>query len=148
MANYPVFIIPILVLWNVQLGLRQKLLLAVFLCLNICMIMIAVVRASGIRFGAHKPDTRYYELRWLGFWQDIEAEVSVIMVSITAFRSLLGMKASDANERRHQVRRSGSHPLRLRRSPYSLEDDSDQFPPLARMAGGELLQDPWTIDPL
>lgn len=61
------------------------------------MIMIAIIRVSGLRIRKSNID-----VQWEVFWQDIEATVAVIMVSITAFRSLMGMKALKAREKRQR----------------------------------------------
>ena len=39
---------------------------------------------------------------WELFWLDLEAAIAVIMVSVTAFRSLLGIKALKAREKRER----------------------------------------------
>lgn len=53
------------------------------------MIIIAIVRISGLRI-----ETAILDIVWELFWQQTEAAIAVIMVSITAFRSLLGVKAN------------------------------------------------------
>ena len=63
------------------------------------MIMVALVRISGIRV-AMDPKI---DVQWEIFWQQMEASISVIMVSITAFRSLLGMRAAQAREKRDRA---------------------------------------------
>lgn len=55
--------------------------------------MVAIIRVSGIHIAGTTDD-----VQWQVFWQEIEATISVIMISITAFRSLLGMKAAEARE--------------------------------------------------
>lgn len=61
------------------------------------MIIIAIVRISGI---SHKKTA--VAIVWELFWLDIEAAIAVIMVSVTAFRSLLGIKAQKVREKRKQ----------------------------------------------
>lgn len=106
--------IPILLLWKVQIKARQKLLLGVFLCLSICMIAVAIVRISGLRIRHTIID-----VQWQAFWLEVEATIAVNVVSITAFRSVLGIKASKAREknrswysyrRRHLSRKSSKDP--------------------------------------
>lgn len=58
------------------------------------MIIIAIVRISGLRI-----ETAILDIVWELFWQQTEAAVAVIMVSITAFRSLLGIKAHKTREK-------------------------------------------------
>ncbi|MCJ1465352.1 hypothetical protein MMC07_003970 [Pseudocyphellaria aurata] len=79
--------IPVLVLWKVKIQRSQKIFLGMFLCLSLCMIVIAIVRVSGVR--VHQN----IDTQWSIFWGEVEANVAVIMVSITAFRSLLGLNA-------------------------------------------------------
>lgn len=51
------------------------------------MIIIAIARISGFRL--NKTDI----VVWEPFWLQVEAAVALITVSITAFRSFLGIKA-------------------------------------------------------
>ncbi|KAL8627148.1 hypothetical protein Q9189_007157 [Teloschistes chrysophthalmus] len=75
--------IPIALLWNVRIKLRQKLGIGALLCLSAVMSIIAIVKASGIRTPSDS-----FDILWELFWQQIEACVAVLMVSITAFRSI------------------------------------------------------------
>lgn len=59
------------------------------------MIIIAIVRVSSLR-----ALSRNIDVQWLVFWQQLEACVAVIVVSITAFRSLLGIKASKQRQKK------------------------------------------------
>ena len=61
-----------------------------FLCLNIAMAIIAIVRVAGIR---HRGTIDY---TWIFFWQHIEVCVAVSMVSFTAFRSLFVSTGQEA----------------------------------------------------
>ena len=74
--------IPILLIWKVKIKRRQKLGLAAFLCLSICMIIIAIIRVSGLYY----KDT--FDSTWIFMWQEVEACVAVTMLSLTAFRSI------------------------------------------------------------
>ncbi|KAL9030054.1 MAG: hypothetical protein Q9196_001790 [Gyalolechia fulgens] len=75
--------IPISLLWNVRIKTRQKLGIGAFLCLSIVMIIIAIIKASGIRTSVDS-----FDLVWEVFWQQMEACAAVLMVSLTAFRSV------------------------------------------------------------
>ena len=79
---YIVISIPARILWQVKMKFRQKLGIGVFLSLSFFMIVIAFVRISGYR--AHGS----YGYTWQAFWMEFEACVAIIMVSLTAFRSL------------------------------------------------------------
>ena len=75
----PVISIPVYLLWKVKIKLRQKLWMGTFLCLSAFMIVIAIVRLSGLRTQGTTLD-----LVWKRFWQQVEACVAVLMVSLTA----------------------------------------------------------------
>lgn len=72
--------IPVILLWNIKIKRSQKLLLSQFLCLSICMIIIAFVRFSGLLLGNKSID-----VQWEVLFQQVEASISAITVSLTAF---------------------------------------------------------------
>ena len=88
--------IPIWLLWKVKLKPCQKLGLGGFLCLSTSMIVIAVVRISGLRIDEN------IDLVWEIFWQQAESCIAISMVSFTAFRSLF-VNDSSRNDS-HKVR--------------------------------------------
>lgn len=73
---------PIALLWKVRINVRQKLGLALFLCLSLIMVIIAIVRVAGIKLSGGNVD-----IVWLAFWMQQECSIAVIMVSSSAFRS-------------------------------------------------------------
>lgn len=75
--------IPIVLLWRVRINFRQKIGLGILLCLSLVMAIIAIARMSGINLTYKDVD-----IVWLAFWQQQECSVAVIMISISAFRSL------------------------------------------------------------
>lgn len=77
---------------------RQKIFLGTFLWLSVCMIIIAGIRV----FGFNIKNT-YIAVWWL-FWHQTEASIAIIMVSTTAFRSLLGLKAQKAQKKKELER--------------------------------------------
>lgn len=119
-----VITIPVLLLWKVKIKLGQKILLGTFLCLSVITIIIAIVRISIMRVDPNRLDWQ-----WLSFWLIMEADAAVISVSITTFRSMLGVRASKAREK--QDRSWYSHRLRFRsRKAKNREKESsmDQLP--------------------
>ncbi|KAI0431908.1 hypothetical protein F5Y09DRAFT_354428 [Xylaria sp. FL1042] len=62
--------------WSTKFGL------AIFLCLSIFMIILAIIRMSGFYYKGLEDDI------WEFFWRQTEGAVSVMMASITAFRTL------------------------------------------------------------
>lgn len=67
------------------------------------MIIIAIVQVSDFL------KNHNIEPVWAIFWHQVEAAVAIITVSITAFRSLLGIKALKARERKKRERSWFSH---------------------------------------
>lgn len=84
------------------------------------MILIAIVRISGfLKNGQIDPV-------WVLFWHQIEGAVAIIMVSMTAFRALLGIKALKAREERKRERSWFSHHRKLR-ARYFKKATQDEF---------------------
>lgn len=62
------------------------------------MILISIVRVSGFII------KNTFDLVWVLFWHQAEGAVAITMVSITAFRSLLGIKALKARKKNNRER--------------------------------------------
>ena len=124
-----VIMIPVILLWNVKIKRSQKLLLGIFLCLSICMIMIAIVRASGLL-----RSNRTIDVQWEVFFQHVEASVSVTTVSLTAFRSLLGVRALNSREKKERAWYSHRRIFLLKKGRKISESklDGDQLPSIPR----------------
>ena len=67
----------------------QKFKIAAFLCLSICMVIIACIRSAGVRQGSSAISI------WQVFWLEVQTCVAVCMVSLTAFRSVFASEASN-----------------------------------------------------
>ncbi|KAL8970734.1 MAG: hypothetical protein Q9183_001383, partial [Haloplaca sp. 2 TL-2023] len=90
-----IIIIPIRLLWSVKIKLGQKIVLGLFLSLNLFMMVVASIRISGLDFRGK------IDIVWLFLWQQIEASVAVAMISLTAFRSVF--VASNSNRARKKA---------------------------------------------
>ena len=86
--QFIVLAIPVNILWKVKMQMEQKLGLAAFLCLQVLMIIIAIIRISG--FVYHDA----FDEGWVYLWQQIESCVSVSTISLTAFRIMFVAGAS------------------------------------------------------
>lgn len=117
--------IPVLLLWNVKIKRNPKILLGIFLCLSVCMIIVAIVRISGLRI----EDTNI-DIQWILFWHNVEANIAVIMVSLTAVRSLLGLKAVKSREKRERAWYLHRRNLLFRQEHENL--DGGQLPSIPR----------------
>ncbi|MCJ1466437.1 hypothetical protein MMC07_005056 [Pseudocyphellaria aurata] len=74
--------IPICLLWSVQIRARQKLVIGIFLSLNLLMTFTSAARVAGIDYHGT------FDIVWLYLWHHLEACVAVITISLTAFRSV------------------------------------------------------------
>ncbi|PVI05780.1 hypothetical protein DM02DRAFT_684190 [Periconia macrospinosa] len=81
-----IVIIPILVLRQSKMKLRQKAAIGSFFCLSLVMIATALIRVSKMP-GPSAIDTPY-EI----FWQYMEASIAILMASLTAYRSMFLLK--------------------------------------------------------
>ena len=75
--------LPVSILWRVRISVRQKIGLAFSLCLSCVMVVVTIVRIAGIKSRSGTVD-----IVWLAFWQQQECSIAVLMVSVSAFRSL------------------------------------------------------------
>lgn len=98
------------------------------------MIIIAIVRISGSLI------KNTFDIVWVLFWLQVEGAVAIMMVSLTAFRSLLGIKAQKAQEKKKLER---SWPLHRPQLParYFKKETQDEFnnsPKLPSIPGATL----------
>ena len=84
--------LPVYLLYKVKIKPKQKVGVGSFLCLSVFMIIIAIIRISRV----HAAD---FEI-WACFWQQLEGCVAVLMVSLTAFRTLFISKHSSSSDQR------------------------------------------------
>ena len=75
--------IPLSVLYRSKLKPRQKYGLGVMFCLGIFMIAMSLIRGTD-----QKTSSGTIDLVWLLFWLEMEACIAVIMISLSAFRTL------------------------------------------------------------
>ncbi len=118
------------VLWSVRIRPGQKLGIGVFLSLSIVMIVVACVRIIGFNIFDHA-------FLWQLFWLQIEGSVAVMMVSLTAFRSVFASQGPEARWRKARPWYS-STVAKLRRHKASLEGHNlESLPaiPTATMSG-------------
>jgi hypothetical protein len=92
--------IPIILISKVRIHLARKLVLLCILCLSTVMVLIAVIRIAFAELPGGITDTV-----WLLFWTSVEGAVAIIMVSVTAIRSLFGQ-----DQRNNSRPRPGSPP--------------------------------------
>ncbi len=67
------------------------------------MMIIAIIRTAL----APLPENQVVDTSWLIFWEGIEATTAIVMVSLTAFRSLFGQERMRSRERESGKRECG-----------------------------------------
>ena len=115
--------LPVIILWKVRISVRQKIGLACSLCLSCVMIIVTIVRVAGMRYrGSGSVD-----IVWLSFWQQQECSIAVLMVSVSAFRSLFIQSPATNPMPRQQIYSPSEKRRRfLRRRPdLDLYDDHE-----------------------
>jgi hypothetical protein len=78
-----VLVIPISLIWRIQIKWTQKLALSLSLCLTIVLIAVTLIRASGLAAVVNGS----IDAVWESYWQYISAEVGLILSTATAFRA-------------------------------------------------------------
>lgn len=69
--------------------MSQKFGIALFLCLSVAMIVVAIVRVSGMRYSSLRT-TKDIDPAWSMYWTHMEGCIAVFMGSVTAFRGIFG----------------------------------------------------------
>lgn len=87
---------PVIILWRVRVNTRQKAGIGLWLCLSVVMVVIAIVRMSGIMLATGDVD-----IVWVAFWQQQESSIAVMMVSMSSFRSFFVDDVGTPSPRRH-----------------------------------------------
>lgn len=122
-------------LWNTQIKVRQKLVIGTTLSLSVAMVITCIIQVCNIR-----TVTTTIDVTWEIFWQLAEACIAVLMVSLTALRSLFVGHGSRIRRSPGQSWSSRQAKKWLRRSPSRTPDrysGSDRLPkiPRATMTG-------------
>lgn len=96
LTDFVVLSFPIAILWQVHINTSQKAGMGLWLCLSLVMIMVTIVRIAGIKLADGSVD-----IVWLAFWQQQESSIAVIMISMSAFRSLFVDSVGVTAPRKH-----------------------------------------------
>ena len=113
-------------LWRIRITVQQKIGLGLSFCLSLVMIIIAIIRMSGMKFSDGADD-----FIWLFFWSQQEASIAVTMVSASAFRSLFVAKVLHRDPPSHpQI--SSFWRMKLARRPARDLHHRDELPQIPR----------------
>lgn len=118
-------------LWKAKIKCQLKIVCDILLCLNICILIIAIICVLGLV----KNNT--FDIVWLVFWHQIEGAIAIIMVSLTIFRGLLEIKAWKIREIKMLERFWFSYRLQLQARDFknTTQDNSksQQLPSFPRV---------------
>lgn len=87
-----VLYIPVYLIWKVQISWTQKVALAFSLCLTILMIILTVIRVTGLSD---------LDVIWVLFWFSMAAEVGLIISAAAAFRALFLAQSHNKKQDSH-----------------------------------------------
>lgn len=95
-----VVVIPIVLIWKIQVNWSQKAALTGTFCLTVLVITATIIRVSGLR----SPEGQIDPV-WEEYWSLIAAEVGVMMTGMTAFRALFVAQHGNGGEHRGDAER-------------------------------------------
>lgn len=118
-----IVVIPIYLVWSVRIKPYQKFIIGIFLSLNLFMTFTALVRRAGLKYHGT------FDMVWLFTWHHIEACVAVIMISITAFRSIYVSSQQVARARKQHANEKPwySSPVAAIRRKRALDRKDEEF---------------------
>ena len=120
LTDFIVLSFPLAMLSQIQIKAHQKVGLGLWLCLSLAMVIVAIVRIAGIKLAGGDVD-----IVWLSFWQQQESSIAVIMVSVSAFRSLFVQSTGNRLPHRRPGYSLGDWRRRLVRRPLGSRDEND-----------------------
>ena len=112
----------VFILWKVKIGHRQKAIVAFFLYLNVFMVAAALARSGGLDHGSQVDQV------WLFLRTQIEGCVAIIMICVTAFRSIFIAEAYAESNRAKSWRSSVIQRVIVRRNFHGDEHEFDKLP--------------------
>ncbi|KAF7895361.1 hypothetical protein EAF00_007175 [Botryotinia globosa] len=77
-----ILVIPVRLIWQIKIRWTQKIALGCSLCLTIGMIVLTIIRVSGLRAESS------FDSAWEVYWLIVAGEVGLILTTGTAFRAL------------------------------------------------------------
>ncbi|PSN66248.1 hypothetical protein BS50DRAFT_410490 [Corynespora cassiicola Philippines] len=116
--------IPIAILWPARIKLSQKIGIGTFLCLSSVMIFFSVMRVfnvNGLIFNS-------MDIPWSYFAVHLESCISVILISITVFRSIFGMRKEREQARARRLRPNSWYWSGGRGRIVGMEEDEKALP--------------------
>ncbi|ORY03570.1 hypothetical protein BCR34DRAFT_520715 [Clohesyomyces aquaticus] len=98
---------PIVILWNVRISLRKKIILTCTFGLVALTIAVTIVRGSvfgGVYKSFNKSRGKSMNMSWMWFWMFMEFAVAFLIACIVSFRALFAQRENSAYENQMQLR--------------------------------------------
>ncbi|OGM45358.1 hypothetical protein ABOM_005551 [Aspergillus bombycis] len=80
-GDFLILAIPIHIIWKIRVPRSQRIILTASLCLTVIMIVLSIVRVSGL------ASRDIVDTIWETYWQFLSAEEGVFLVAAVSFRS-------------------------------------------------------------
>jgi uncharacterized membrane protein YozB (DUF420 family) len=120
LTTFSVLVIPVMVVWRIKIHWTQRVALAFSLCLTIFLIVITVVRVSGL------VNKDIVDNVWEIYWTLLSAEVGIILAAAISFRALFVARSnskksnlSPQEQARQFFKRSYLSRKRRKNGPYT-----------------------------
>lgn len=95
-----VLVIPMTIVWQVQLRWQQKVILTSLFCLVLVTVGVTIARA--VISLQHHPDGTLIDIEYMLVWSCLECSIAIIVACISSFRSLF-VKRKPSHRRRRDV---------------------------------------------
>ncbi|PWY71379.1 hypothetical protein BO83DRAFT_427980 [Aspergillus eucalypticola CBS 122712] len=81
LGDFLILAIPVNIIWKIRVRWTQRIILTLSLCLTVVMIILSIVRVSGLVY------RDIVDTVWETYWQFLSAEVGVFLAAAVSFRS-------------------------------------------------------------
>ena len=115
-----------LILRKVQIKPGTKVLLGFSLCLSFVMVIVTIVRVSGLRNGSNLDPV------WDFYWQVVESCIAITMVSLTAFRSFFVQERIRRTPIPKRSWYQGVKTVFVSKSSTRSDEEARELPPIPR----------------
>jgi len=98
-GDFLILAIPIRLIWVIRIQWSQKVILSFSLCLTIVVIVLALIRASGLVTRGQASDMSQsgpiLDVVWELYWQFLSTDVGLVLTASTAVRTLFVVKSQN-----------------------------------------------------
>ncbi|RYP77926.1 hypothetical protein DL769_003299 [Monosporascus sp. CRB-8-3] len=129
---------PILILWNVQIPWRKKLILFGIFSLTVFIMIVAIVRVTIV---INPGELRNASIDWLYTWSNVEMAVAIIIACLASFRQLFVSTNRTGEHSRSRSHRGILWYLGFSRLSAKDESNDASQPSWRKVSGGPKVSD-------